>query len=91
MKVKWDGEELTPEIGQYVFGGTPSILLKDDDGNPWVKATVYVDGLEDDEVAIKDYSENEGVLDALLEAKIVAPPHRFVEQGWVRIPVCRLL
>ena len=47
--------------------------------------------LESDEVIIKDYSENEGMLKALLTAGIVAEPHRFVGSGFVTMPVCRLL
>lgn len=51
------------------------------------------EALDDDEVAIKDYSENEGVLAALIGVKVVAPPHRFVPSinGHVQFPICRLL
>ena len=47
--------------------------------------------MEADEIAIKDYSENEGMLDALVKAGVVSTPLRFVESGWVSIPVCHLL
>ena len=40
------------------------------------------------EIAIKDYSECEGVLDALVAAGAVTPPHRFVASGHVEIPIC---
>ena len=43
-----------------------------------------------DEVGIKDYSENEGVLDFLVKNNIVHPPHRHAQSGFVIIPVCRL-
>lgn len=43
------------------------------------------------EVAIKDYSENEGMLDALMEAGVVSAPKRFVRSGWVNIPICDML
>lgn len=43
-----------------------------------------------DTVFIKDYSENEGILAALIEAGIVEQPHRRITQGFVTVPVCKL-
>ena len=54
-------------------------------------ASVWISGLEKGEIAIKDYSENEGMMDALIEAGIVTEPVMFIDSGWVKIPVCRLL
>lgn len=55
-------------------------------------ATVNIPGitLKTHEVAIKDYSENEGMLKALILADIVAMPHKFVKGGYVEFPVCKL-
>lgn len=47
--------------------------------------------MEPDEIAIKNYSENEGVLAALVTAGLVAPPHRTVQQGHVSFPIVRPL
>jgi hypothetical protein len=60
---------------------------------PMGTATVNIPDAElaSNEVCIKSYSENEGMLDALLKAKIVAKPHRTVQSGYVVIPVCKLL
>lgn len=44
-----------------------------------------------DELALKDYSENEGTLRALLSIGAVAEPHRLLQSGHVAFPVCRLL
>lgn len=46
--------------------------------------------LNPDEVAIKDYSENEGMLKALIMANIVHMPHKFVKGGYSEFPVCKL-
>lgn len=46
--------------------------------------------LEPDEIAIKDYSENEGMVDWLVAQQLVAPPHRHVHSGYVLVPICRL-
>ena len=74
----------------YINGGTALLLNDADNGEPVARATVWVPGLSDDEVAIKDYSENSGMLTALVDADIVTLPHRFVESGFVTIPVCKL-
>lgn len=47
--------------------------------------------LEIDEVAIKNYSENQGVLDVLIEANIITQPVRFIQTGFIKAPVCKLI
>lgn len=42
-------------------------------------------------VAIKDWSENEGLLDVLVEEGIISEPLAYIPSGFVDIPVCRLL
>jgi hypothetical protein len=44
-----------------------------------------------DEVVIKDYSENTGMLDLLVAAGVVSPPLRTVQSGFVTLFVCRCL
>lgn len=70
-----------------------ALYLKD--AETWeavAKCTVNVVmlGLGPDEVAIKDYSENAGMLDALIAQDVVLPPHDYFASGHVRIPICRL-
>ncbi len=59
---------------------------------PYAVATVNLESarLLPHEVAIKDYNENAGVLEALIRAKVVEPPHIHVPAGFVKIPVCQL-
>lgn len=47
--------------------------------------------LESGEIIIKDYSENEGVLDFLISNGIVGRPKRWFSSGWVTVPVVDLL
>jgi hypothetical protein len=49
------------------------------------------DPLDSCDLAVKNYSENEGMLEWLIEQKIVAAPHRFVSVNHVEVPICRLL
>ena len=78
------------QYGTYQEGNTSMQLIDCADGFPFATATVNLPGLTENEVAIKNYSENEGVLIFLLDNEIIEAPHRFVQSGFVNIPVCRL-
>ena len=78
------------QIGKYANGHNKIQMIDPSDGFPYATASVSIPDLTEDEVGVKDYSENEGVLAFLLENNIVEPPHRFVQSGFVTIPVCRL-
>lgn len=73
--------------------GSPAIQLwvRSPEGylEPLATASVWVEGLGPDEVAIKDYSENTGVLSSLLSAGLIRPQDkvRDVSSGFVTIPV----
>ncbi len=43
-----------------------------------------------DEVAIKTYSEGEGMLEALLEAGVVEDTGRKAWAGRMQVPICRV-
>lgn len=47
-------------------------------------------GLDRYMIAVKDYSENTGLLNELLRLGIVSKPSWFIASGFVRIPVCRV-
>jgi hypothetical protein len=72
-------------VFSYEEGGLGIVLTKKND-NAKIAAYMYEDmvisawepGLADDEMAIKDFAENEGALKALLKAQIVHEPHRFI-------------
>jgi hypothetical protein len=75
---------------RYSFGGNLAVLLfEEETGEPFATASVNVEGIElaDDEFVFKTYSENEGLLEAMLEAGIVAMTGRSADVG----PICRLL
>ena len=42
------------------------------------------------ELAIKNYSENEGLLNWLIENGYVNKPHASYISGWVQVPVCKM-
>ena len=63
------------------------------DGSPVAVATINLPDqpLKDNEIFIKDYSENSGMLDSLMAAGIVSAPIEMVKSGFVEIPKCKLL
>ena len=73
----------------------PAIILTDaEDGSGVAYATINLPKVELDrnEVVIKDYSENEGMLNVLVEAGVISEPIRSVPVSmFVKAPVCNLL
>ena len=63
------------------------------DGDSVAVATINLPDVDmkPDEVAIKDYSENEGMLDILIAADIISQPIMFVRSGFINVPICKLL
>lgn len=85
----WDCDVI---IDHYT-NGRPAIELADSrTGEPIARATVNMPQLDlkKDEVCIKDYSENEGMVRALEIAGLIQPPHAIVQTGYVQIPICRI-
>jgi len=72
--------------------GQRAILLETLDGEPWSDATRAVGTpIPPDCVAIKDYSENEGMLALLIKSGVVeAAPLASIPSGFVNLPVHRL-
>lgn len=68
-------------------------LVDAEDGMPVCMASTNLvnEDLFEGEIAIKDYSENEGVLRCLVKAGVVSEPLRIVQSGFVNIPICKLL
>ena len=89
-----------PEIGKYRNGRTAlSYVSYDEDmgmnEQQCVASVNLPDNINveftDDTIAVKNYSENEGILDMMIAAGHVSKPLLWVEQGFVKIPICKLL
>lgn len=71
--------------------GVPALRLSQD-GEPLMVASTYVGPLQGGTIAIKNYSENEGVEQDLIEAGVIShKPVGFVKSGFVSIPIYQLL
>ena len=88
---EYSQEEVTVEIVTY-SNGRPAIQLSDLEGFPFMTASVNVPHihLEEDEVVIKDYSENEGVLRFLVDNNIVIPTPYDAMVGRTMCTICIL-
>lgn len=80
----------------YCKGGATALYLDDaETGQPVATATVNVpgasDALDPEEVLVKDYAENEGILKALVDAGIVEDTGRTVPVGYAAARVARIV
>lgn len=93
-KIVVNGSEQTFELNQYNNGGIQIQLFQYNEEmdfwEPSYTATVWVPGLKEDEVAIKDYSFSAGVLDGMVQSGMVQKPHRYIGSGYESIPVCKV-
>lgn len=76
---------------RYRDNGNLALQIVNEEDGPIVTPTVNPgEALDDDCIAVKNYSENTGMLDFLREHDIVGEVVRVIPSGWVEIPVCRL-
>ena len=91
MEVMFRGHRCMVMAGTYNTGGT-ALWLKDAvDGTKIATATVDALRLPANEVVIKDYSENTGLLRVLEEAGIIELTGKWVRVGFSQCYVCRVL
>ena len=93
-KVKYKGWNCNLNKSFYHHGERIALYLIDaDDGEPVSTCTVNIpdEPLGEGEVLIKDYSENEGMVDFLVQEGVVERTGREVRSGYISIPVCKLL
>ena len=94
ISAPWDEKStvVRVELGKYANGRTRINLIDDSDNEPYCTATTNLPDvlLLDNEVFIKDYSENEGVLDFLTTNNIVIATDKWATSGFVDVQVCTL-
>jgi len=93
-KVNFVGFDCVVVKTQYVENDRIALVLEDvNDGATVATATVNIPNVDlaPDEVLIKNYSENDGMLNTLINAGIVEKSDRKVCNGFVTIPICKLL
>lgn len=93
MKIKFKKWNCELKKAKYGNQRTALVLEDPETDEPIATATVNLSDhtLATSEVAIKDYSENAGMLQALQAAGVVGKPLRYVRSGFAAIPVCKIL
>ncbi|WP_205679000.1 hypothetical protein [Aquisphaera insulae] len=91
-RVRFKSWDCLVQKRQYGNGRPALQLIDADDGSPIATATVNLPDvpLGKNQVAIKDYGENAGMLKALAEAGIVKPTGQTIPSGYVEVPICEL-
>ncbi len=91
--VTFNGVECRIVMSKYLSTDNASIQLIDlTDGTPYAMATVNTGNtLPSGMVAIKNYSENEGVLEALLQAGVIEWRGDTANQGYTKLHLCYLV
>lgn len=94
MNVEFLGYQCKVLKEWYKDNNRPALRLVDVvTGEPIAVATINVPELKlgPDEVVIKDYSENRGLLTVLVKAGIVCPTGQLVATGYELSQVCKLI
>lgn len=96
MEVKFKKWNCIVKDFKYRNGGTVLQLFEVGTGAPVATATIFVDGvtqnLKEDEVVIKNYSENEGMYKCLQDVGIIKYVIAFTElSSYVtNAPICKI-
>jgi hypothetical protein len=92
MNYKFRDTDVVVKIGYYPNGRPALSLIDVEDGMPYCTCTINLPeiSIEPEEVIVKDYSENEGVLKFLLKNNIVSKTGKKVAHGWVVSEICAL-
>lgn len=92
-QVEFLGFNCNVEISSY-SNLRKAILLIDANNPEEVVAVATVNipffNIREDEVVIKNYSENEGIFDVLIKAGIISDTMRRIQTGFVTCPICKL-
>jgi hypothetical protein len=90
--IRFWGTNCTLKINRYVEGNRIALSLVDEDGMPMGMATVNLPDIPipKDCAFIKDYSENEGLVEALTSAGIITEQVGEVRSGHVMIGLYKL-
>ena len=90
---KYGPRKLSVETDLYTCGGGRAVDVIEETGEPYARVSINCGvRLADDEFVFKTYSENDGLLEAMLAAKIIETTGRSVGVGLAGPqPICRLL
>lgn len=91
--LKYFQGECNLSFGKYENGRLALSLVDPEDGLPIARVSVNIPDqpLCDDEIFVKDYSENEGMEEFLKSNGIASPTYRWVPSGHISCQAFKLL
>lgn len=90
--LEYNNQKVKCVLTKYVEPQNNALLLLTDEDEDFAVCSVNLDFLlKENQVFIKNYSENTGMLNFLIENNIVTEPIRFIKSGFVSVPVCNLI
>jgi len=93
-RIEFEGYDIMVCLTEYTDNKRPAITLVDmEDGCDYAVATINIPNMPipNNQVVIKNYSENEGILEKLIAEGIISNPVGVVQTGYVNVPLCNLL
>ena len=86
-------EVIELEVERAMYDNGQNAISLYFEGEPYMTATVAVNGvypIEENDVVIKNYSENTGILEALVAGGIIEEPHATIGMNFVTLYVAKL-
>ena len=95
VKFMFNGREFIIQPAKYSNNNNLALLFRreEDDENDYY-GLISVNTaltLPNNMAAIKDYSENEGIFEALKKQDIISDPVRYISSGYITIPVVKVV
>ena len=85
---KFTKEQIT--FSTYPNGRTCILIMNEVECVAKATVNIPVIPLQKDEVLIKDYSENQGIFQDLIEMGVIVPPITKIHNGFVEVYKCKL-
>ena len=78
-KVKFKGVDWKVDFFKYPNGTNAINLTETEEGKLTLTATAYISGIKlaEDEAVLKNYAENNGIFEALVESGVIKPAGRY--------------
>lgn len=91
-EVEFKGYKCVLDFGTYMNGNVAIQLIEKSTGEPVAVATINpTEQLPKDEVIIKDYSENEGMVEALVNAGIIELTGKKYNLPYAKAPMAKIV
>ncbi len=93
IKIKYgEYDNCSLHFFKYI-NGQQGLAIQDEYGHSLINVTKYLFGqlISKNQILIKNYSENEGILKCLIEQGIIADTSITVQSGYVDLHICELL